>query len=71
MTTYLPMTVLSAALLFALGAAAYFTIRKWRRSRAPTPQTSPERVTDEWMVREAHNAVDQRASRKYGAHPGK
>lgn len=38
---------------------------------APSPQVPPEEPTHEWLTREAHNGVDQRASKKYGGHSGR
>ncbi len=71
MSTYLPMSILAAVLVCALSAAAISIYSRWRRSRAPSKQVPPEEPTYEWLTREAHNAVDQRASTRYGGHPDK
>ncbi|CUX66836.1 exported hypothetical protein [Agrobacterium tumefaciens str. Kerr 14] len=62
MSTYLPMSILAALLVCALAAAAIAVYSRWRRSRAPSPQVPPEEPTHEWLTREAHNGVGQRAS---------
>ncbi|WP_313606982.1 hypothetical protein [Rhizobium sp.] len=71
MSTYLPMTILAALLVCALAATAIAIYSRWRRSRAPSPQVPSEEPTHEWLTREAHNGVDQRASKKYGGHFGR
>jgi hypothetical protein len=71
MTSYFPMAILAALLILALSAAAYFTLRKWRNSRTPTPQTSPEKASEKWLEREAHNAEDHRVDKKRGGRPSR
>lgn len=49
-------TVLAILLIFALAVAAYFTLGKWRSSRSPSKQLSPDVVQRRWLNREARNA---------------
>lgn len=65
MSTYLPMSILAAILVFALVAAAIAVYSRWRQSRTPTEQVSPEEPTYEWLYREAENA------HKMSGHPTK
>ncbi len=51
----LPMVVMAAVLVFALGGIAFYTIRRWHNSRAPGNQEPPENATKKWLDREARN----------------
>ncbi len=57
------MILLATVLVFALGAFAFLTLRRWHKARNPTPQTTPEAANDAWLRREAENA------RKASRHP--
>lgn len=65
-TSYLPMVILAVILISAIAVLAYLTLKKWRTSRAPSDQVDPDAVKREWLVREAHSAVDERAARHLG-----
>lgn len=65
-STYLPMMILAGLLICGLAVMAYLTLRKWRNSRTPSEQVDPAQPTQEWQVREAHSAIDQRAAHRSG-----
>jgi hypothetical protein len=64
--TYLPMMILASLLICGLAVMAYLTLRKWRNSRTPSEQVDPAQPMQEWLVREAHSAVDQRTAHRSG-----
>lgn len=55
----IPMIILAAVLILAIGSIGYLTLRRWKTSRTPTPQVPPEVTNEQWLQREAKNAQRQ------------
>ncbi len=51
--------ILGAVLILAVAAVAYGVFSRWKESRTPSPQRSPEEAKSQWLQRERESARQQ------------
>jgi hypothetical protein len=54
------MILLAVVLILAIGITGFVILHRWKTSRIPKPQDSPEVVDQRWLRREAENAARHR-----------